>query len=308
MKGWIAYFDALLDDAEGYSKVLREIMQQTTTGWTDGHIACLELCLLRWRGDYSRIISRIDEIIDNLDDSTVSNSFAENLLYFQAQALLFLGRTDEARHLYQRLLEKKGHFYFGNYTETQTLLLGGQIALAENEIEEAEKLLKLAVDKHLNVRCTVWFPHPRLSLSRLYWKMGNPSLAFAELQKVFDDIDRYQTPGMLIQEGIDLVPVLQMALDRSFRPEILSKVLGLYAITSAPHAVDIPGKPESLTPREMQVLSLLESGASNRLVAQTLVITERTAKAHVSSILSKLGVKSRMEAVSRSREMHILLI
>jgi DNA-binding NarL/FixJ family response regulator len=55
---------------------------------------------------------------------------------------------------------------------------------------------------------------------------------------------------------------------------------------------------EPLTPRELEVLALLARGATNREIATGLVITERTAKFHVSSILGKLGADNRTEAVA----------
>lgn len=53
---------------------------------------------------------------------------------------------------------------------------------------------------------------------------------------------------------------------------------------------------DSLTPREREVLSLIAEGNSNRQIAQTLVVSERTARTHVSNILSKLGLASRTQA------------
>jgi DNA-binding NarL/FixJ family response regulator len=58
-----------------------------------------------------------------------------------------------------------------------------------------------------------------------------------------------------------------------------------------------PARPgEDLTPREREVLGLVAEGASNRQIAQTLVVSERTARTHVSAILSKLGLVSRTQA------------
>lgn len=56
--------------------------------------------------------------------------------------------------------------------------------------------------------------------------------------------------------------------------------------------------PEALTPREQAVLQRLAQGLQNKEIAAELVITERTVKFYVSSILSKLGAGNRTEAVT----------
>ena len=51
-----------------------------------------------------------------------------------------------------------------------------------------------------------------------------------------------------------------------------------------------------LTPRERQILALRGEGRSNREIANILVISERTARTHVSNVLSKLNLTSRTQA------------
>jgi DNA-binding NarL/FixJ family response regulator len=60
--------------------------------------------------------------------------------------------------------------------------------------------------------------------------------------------------------------------------------------------VPTPPTVTALTDREREVLALVAQGLSDRQVADALVISERTARTHVSNILSKLGVASRTQA------------
>ena len=60
-----------------------------------------------------------------------------------------------------------------------------------------------------------------------------------------------------------------------------------------PAAPAEPGAALGLTRREREVLGLVAGGLTNREIAQTLFVTEKTAGAHVSSILAKLHVRSR---------------
>jgi DNA-binding NarL/FixJ family response regulator len=52
----------------------------------------------------------------------------------------------------------------------------------------------------------------------------------------------------------------------------------------------------ALTPREREILVLVAQGRSNREIARILLISERTARTHVSNVLTKLGLASRTQA------------
>jgi DNA-binding NarL/FixJ family response regulator len=74
--------------------------------------------------------------------------------------------------------------------------------------------------------------------------------------------------------------------------------LGAAVSRQLARAFSAPGRAvaDTLTAREHEVLALLAAGLSNREVASRLVISERTARTHVSSILDKLGLRSRTQA------------
>ena len=65
---------------------------------------------------------------------------------------------------------------------------------------------------------------------------------------------------------------------------------------------------EAFTPREREVLALLARGLSNRDIAHALDISAHTAKFHVNSILQKLGVERRTEAVVRAARMGLVTL
>lgn len=56
--------------------------------------------------------------------------------------------------------------------------------------------------------------------------------------------------------------------------------------------------PAGLTPRQAEVLRLVAKGMTNAEIAESLFISEKTAGHHVSSILAKLGVSSRHDAIA----------
>lgn len=61
-----------------------------------------------------------------------------------------------------------------------------------------------------------------------------------------------------------------------------------------------------LTERELEVLRLIATGATNREIANKLVVSEGTVKNHVSSILSRLGLRDRIQAAIYAHENHLL--
>ena len=63
---------------------------------------------------------------------------------------------------------------------------------------------------------------------------------------------------------------------------------------------------EPLSERELEVLALIADGLSNREIAAKLVLSLPTIKWHTSNIYGKLGVRNRVTAVARARELHIL--
>ncbi|WP_156251458.1 response regulator [Pseudactinotalea terrae] len=85
--------------------------------------------------------------------------------------------------------------------------------------------------------------------------------------------------------------------DGALAPEVVRRVLdAAVAGRREPDDVVVDANLDQLTEREREVLAALGRGLSNAQIAADLVITEATAKTHVSRVLAKLGVASRVQA------------
>ncbi|WP_282859982.1 response regulator [Pseudoclavibacter helvolus] len=107
------------------------------------------------------------------------------------------------------------------------------------------------------------------------------------------------TTGPALQSAVEAVARGEGALS----PEVTRRLLDRFAATSEPGtevAPDVQGL-EELTAREREVLAALGEGLSNVGIGQRMHISASTAKTHVSRVLAKLGVASRMEAAVLAR-------
>ena len=85
-------------------------------------------------------------------------------------------------------------------------------------------------------------------------------------------------------------------------PALLSRLIGaLDAGTQKP--AEPPAELDLLSAREKEVAILVGEGASNKVIARQLDITERTVKAHVSSIFQKLGLRDRLQLALMVRDL-----
>ena len=92
------------------------------------------------------------------------------------------------------------------------------------------------------------------------------------------------------------------------QPQVASKLLVEFGRKgrAVPNATTATPAADELSGRELGVLKLLAAGASNRDIADKLVLAEGTVKNHVSNILSKLHAENRTQAANMARERKII--
>ena len=118
--------------------------------------------------------------------------------------------------------------------------------------------------------------------------------SFAADNKVFPAI-KAGASGYLLKDSSpdELVRAIRQVHrgEPSLHPTIARKLLQEVARPVEPQPA-----PEALTAREMEVLRLIAQGLSNQEIADRLVVSEPTVRAHVSRILGKLHLASRTQA------------
>jgi len=133
--------------------------------------------------------------------------------------------------------------------------------------------------------------------------------------------DRDGPPVLILAEGSAAVAALKAGARAVLSPDAPAAQLeatlaavarGLAVLPPAALATLAGREPvpveAGLTRREREVLDLLAAGASNKVIARRLNLSFHTAKAHVASVLQKLGAGSRADAVARGARAGLVLL
>lgn len=182
-----------------------------------------------------------------------------------------------------------------------------EIALARNHVDEADQLcreLEESADRFDSPGFRAWALHAR---GAVLVKKGSPAEALPVLQ---DALRRYRSN----QRRYEMAQVCEWmslaheaagdtaaaASDRANADSIYQQ-LGAQPCQAT--TAEIPG---GLTKREVEVLALIASGASNRDVSKQLFISEKTVGRHLANIFVKLDVTSRTAAAAWAHENRVL--
>lgn len=128
--------------------------------------------------------------------------------------------------------------------------------------------------------------------------MGQSGVALATLREVLDLAVPEGYRRLFLDEGAPL-----QALLAQLPPQLVPPLL-LGRSPAAEQAVSVLVEP--LTERELEVLRLIEAGATNQAIGNRLFVSVNTVKKHTTNIFGKLGVATRTQAIARARQLGIL--
>ncbi|MEG3630123.1 LuxR C-terminal-related transcriptional regulator [Streptomyces poriticola] len=256
--------------------------------------------LYRLRGDFPRAENCYREAIDR------GHSAQPGLALLR----LAQGRLDDAAAAIRRTLgETEG-------AEDRPGVLAGyvEIELAAGAVEDAH----LAVDELDKIAAGFDSPYLRAVVAYAHGSAllaaGEPEAACVALRRAWvawHDIDApYETARVRLQMAracrrIGDHDTAEMELEAARR--VFERLGAVPALDQVRQLMSRAGRasyptPGGLTPREVEVLRLVATGASNREIADRLVISDKTVARHVSNMFTKLGVSSRAAATAYAYE------
>jgi len=174
--------------------------------------------------------------------------------------LLDLGQLAEARECLEESLSSETRIS----AATGTLVDFGGLVLAEGDAAGAVRLAAAA--SALREAWPDRLGHGPINRSERYLNAASEALGPAARQAA-----RAEGAAMSLAQAVD------------------------YALRRGTSEASAPERLGGLTPRELEVAQLLAGGQTNRQIADTLVIAERTAHRHVENILGKLGLNNRAQ-------------
>jgi LuxR family maltose regulon positive regulatory protein len=210
---------------------------------------------------------------------------------------------EHAREIYTRmcsLVEEDTRLDFPEVRICRTWMRS-LLDMAEGRYEQAERALRRQEVLEQTDGGSTMHGSTRLMLARLYLQQNRRSEALAELAAALSYHEQLGIPFAILLEGQSIVPLLRLAVEQHVHQDYAAHLLELLGADKEPQPLYVPQTGETLTSREVEVLRQIVQGASNRAIAERLVIAESTVKTHLYHIFAKLEVSSRTEAAARFR-------
>lgn len=304
-----------LEKAKSYMEEGSELCQSIFFNWIENE-GLLESRIQFALGDWEAAISTIRRSIGSIPDGPGS----ENLILHIAALMEFLlksGNQDEAGQ-YEETLKRYGECT-DNLASEKAYLPYVRLLIYQNRYDEARKLLEnieINLEKTQKSRELITF---YLLYSKACFMGGNRLKAKAYFEKAI----RLAEPQGYYRLFLDEEPIIKdivssgMIEDGTFINRIAEFIKAPSERVILPYGT--PGKravpeqvmaggsglPERLSQRETEILELLVKGMSNDEIAKTLNISINTTQWHISHIYSKLGVRSRTQAILKARELQL---
>jgi LuxR family maltose regulon positive regulatory protein len=256
-------------------------------------------------GAYEEADSYLDLLFHGVKHMDFAEMYIAAFLFVPGRLLWMQGRLDEARQVYEQMRQAENPRELP-VARVMRAWMRSLLEAADGRYGSAERTLRQPFVLEQEDRISRVWGSTRLMLARLYHQQNRQQEALRELEITLPYYERMGWLGSLTIEGSTIVPLLQLAVEQDIQARFASQLLDLLGVDKTPEPVYVSQTGQTLTRREVEVLRLINAGATNKDIVNELVISMSTAKAHVSHILQKLDVSNRTQAAARAREWRLL--
>lgn len=251
-----------------------EVAYREASSW--GHPVQPGLALLRLaQGRTEEALAAVNRVLEEHPLTGASDAVVRRAPVLSAAVEVSLAVGDlPAAERATAELEQVAEGFGSDYLRASAISARGAVALASGDAAGAGVVLRRALGEWQRLDAPYEAARVRTGLAQACRSVGDLDTAEAEL-----DAARSCFEQLGAAPDLALLDVLRGSTE--------------------PEQPDTPG---GLTPREVEVLELVATGASNREVAERLFISERTVARHLSNLFTKLGVSTRSAATAWAYE------
>jgi LuxR family maltose regulon positive regulatory protein len=311
----LAYAD-LLYEQDRHGAILAELPLATT--WRDVAtpvelISRGRLVMARARffaGAAEQGLEELDEWLAGLQGPGYERVFAI-AMGCKVQFLLWLRRPNEAQRIYLQLERHLAALPVERYGDAHTALAlsEARLALSERRLEKAQASLEACLAKQGAEHQRDRRLRLSLLLSVAYWRKGNSEKAFALLHATLEEAWQCGYRRLFQDDALWLLPLWDAW--KNAEPKRAGAWQGVAETLREQCrrlSIDPEGFDENqdVSSREREILRLVAAGLSNRDIAQAVHLSEATIKWHLHNLFSKLGVRSRTQAVLKGKSLGLL--
>jgi LuxR family maltose regulon positive regulatory protein len=306
--GWLlTIWGEALAELNDLDMALRQAQRGVEITERGGDLAMLGwsyLCLIRVlfsRGDFTEAEAVMHKLQDAARGNAVPPWIITQAAAWQARLWLAQDKPEAAA----RALNVDADPTYPHESETMAL---ARILIAQERLEEAAPLLQSLLQA----------AHAGGRTARAIEICALQALAFqaqadtGEALSALADALALAEPGgfvrVFVDEGPPMAHLLYEAARRDIAPDYTRRLLAAFPAfeLEPPRPAAAQEMIEPLSDRELEVLQLIAEGLANQDIADRLFLSLHTVKVHARNINSKLGVRSRTQAVARARTLGIL--
>jgi DNA-binding NarL/FixJ family response regulator len=189
----------------------------------------------------------------------------------------------------------------------QVLAAATEILLAVGETDAAAAAARELPDLASVTRSPIVAALGQRARAAVHLAQGAPAEALPLLREALGTWVRARAPYEEARTRVLLADACRELGDRESAGRETDAARAVFeSLGARPDLARLDGHHELLSPRELEVLRMLATGATNRAIAEQLVLSERTVDRHVSNIYGKLGVSSRAAATAYAFERQLV--